>query len=323
MTKVEFPTRNPWTLSQVAADPHGPPMTGGGTLFLPTGIGQGERRSAVVVLEGLGGVIPERELRYARMLAEQGHVALAVDTFGPRHAQKLSHPLRALRVTEAAMLADAYAALDWLARLPFVDPDRIAVIGFSYGAMVSTFAAYRQIADLYAPDGLRFAAHASFYGCTVARFADPTATGAPVRIFIGGLDENVCVERSHAIAEDLRRGGADARIHLYPDAYHQWDSKDLKPRFTRWSLKRYAFVVEPDNRVWDTRTRLTMRGPASRTAMLIANMDPRGYHMLRDERIVAQSDAELLAFLAQSIGCAPRRPGCVAPGEPGSLQTAG
>lgn len=323
MPGMEFPTLNPWTLSDVAGDRPCPRITGAGKLFLPDGAEHGPPRPAVVVLEGLGGINAERELPYAAMLAREGYLALAVDSFGPRGAQPLSHPLRALRVTEGAMLADAYGALRSLAEMPCVDSDRIAVLGFSYGAMVSVFAAYRQVAELFAPDGLRCAAHAAYYGCTVARFREPAATGAPVRLFVGGLDENVCVERTHAIAGDLRRGGADARVHLYPDAYHQWDSKDRTPRFTRWSLKRYAFMVEPDNRVWDQRTRLSMRGPASRTAMLIGNMDPRGYHMLRDERVMAQSDDTLLEFLSASIG---RRPSGIADGgvakQRGTVQAA-
>lgn len=303
MLEITFPSMNPCTLAEAGtAASRCPRIMTSGRLFLPLDAGRGAPRPAVVVLEGLGGIIPERELRYAAMLAHDGYVTLAVDTFGPRGAVSISHPMRALRVTEASMLADAYGALRYLAGLPIVDRDRIAVMGFSYGAMVSVFAAYRQVQEIYAPDGLRFAAHAAYYGCTVARFTDPVTTGAPVRLFVGGLDQNVCVERTHTIAGDLRRGGSDVHVHLYPDAYHQWDARDLTPRFTHWSLRRYAFVVEPDNRVWDTRTRLTMRGPMSRAAMLLANMDPSGYHMLRDERVLVRSDAALLDFLSDAIG---------------------
>jgi hypothetical protein len=53
------------------------------------------------------------------------------------------------------------------------------------------------------------------------------------------------------------------------------------------------------------RTSLTMRGPVPRAPMLAANLDPCGYHMLRDEGTLALSDSHLFGFYAEALGARP------------------
>src|SRR5690606_39270740 len=109
------------------------------------------------------------------------------------------HTWRALAVTEAQMLADAFAALHFLASHPRVDPQRIGIVGFSYGGMTSVLSAYVQLQELFSSAmgdrALPFAAHASYYGCSVPRLDDPRTTGKPAMILLGEKDRNVSVER--------------------------------------------------------------------------------------------------------------------------------
>src|SRR3546814_5509160 len=76
------------------------------------------------------------------LLAAQGVAALAVDVFAPRRERASGFINRLLEITEAMFLADAYAALDYLATRPEIDAGRVALVGFSYGGMVATYAAY-------------------------------------------------------------------------------------------------------------------------------------------------------------------------------------
>ncbi|WP_052341367.1 dienelactone hydrolase family protein [Salinarimonas rosea] len=306
MAEISFQTRSPFTLADMVRG-DAPETTAKGFLYTPGAVAAAKSRPAVVILPGLGGIIAERELRYAKRLAAEGYVTLAVDTFGSRDAAYSNHTRRALHVTETMMLADAYAALAHLASLPMVDPARVAVMGFSYGGMIAVLAAYRQMAELFDADGLRFAGHVSYYGCSVPRFDDPTTTGAPVEIFLGALDRNVDPERSREIAEDLRRGGSRVGFHLFEDTYHQWDSQNIEKKFVRFSLYSCRFAVDRDNRLRDLRTRLPITGRVSRTLALTANADPRGYHMLRDEAVMARTDARLSEFLAEALANRPPR----------------
>lgn len=306
MPTISFPTTSPFTLDDVA-NGSAPQIEGRGVLHTPGAVARAKSRPAIVILPGLGGIIESREIRYATMLAAEGYVALAVDTFGMRGAAYKIHSLRALAVTETMMLADAYAARAHLASLPMVDPARIAVMGFSYGGMVSVLAAYDQIARLYAPEGGRFAAHVSYYGSSVPRLDDPTTTGAPVEIYLGARDRNVDPARTGAIADDLRRGGSRVGFELFPDAYHQWDSQNRTKKFVRFSLFGCRFTLDRANRLLDRRSRLRIRGRITRTLALMANADPRGYHMLRDEGVMADTDARLTRFLGEALSHEPAR----------------
>jgi dienelactone hydrolase len=307
--KIQFQVRNPVLVSELVLSPaEVPPIQTEGFLALPPGA-----RSpvpAVVIMEGLGGLIQPREFAYARKLAGRGYAALVVDSFGSRGAAHLSHPRRALTVTESMILGDAFGALQFLSRHPRIDPTRIFVMGFSYGGMVSVLTAYESLRSLYVEGEERFAGHVSYYGCSVARLAEPEATGAPVLMMLGEKDRNVSPERCEQIAADLRAAGAPADVVVYHDTYHQWDGEDDKPRFVPFSLHRCRFVMEPDYSVRCERTGLRMRGLASRAAMIAGNVG-YGYHILRAPEVTERSDAMLFRFLdeaATEAGQAPAMP---------------
>src|SRR5207248_6258209 len=106
---------------------------------------------AVVLLHGSGGILPSRELTYAPQLARMGVAALVVDSFGARRERGTEFLERVLNITETMMLADAYSALRFLASRPEIDPKRIVLTGFSYGAMATMYALYAQVAHQLAP----------------------------------------------------------------------------------------------------------------------------------------------------------------------------
>lgn len=309
MFKVQFPVRNPILVRDLALSPaQVPTIHTEAYLALPPAA----RRPvpAVVIMEGLGGLIQEREFAYARKLAGRGYAALVVDSFGSRGAAHLSHPRRALTVTESMILGDAFGALQFLSRHPRIDPNGIFVMGFSYGGMVSVLTAFESLRRLYVGGGARFAGHVSYYGCSVARLAEPEATGAPVLMMLGEKDRNVSPERCEEIAADLRASGAPADVIVYQDTYHQWDGEDEKPRFVPFSLHRCRFMMEPDYSVRCERTGLRMGGLASRAAMIAANVG-YGYHILRAPEVTERSDAILFRFLdeaAAEAGQAPAMP---------------
>jgi len=60
--------------------------------------------------------------------AAWGYVALQVESFSPRGPRSVE------TVTPDVACRDAYAAKTYLSTLPFVDPENIAVIGWSHGA---------------------------------------------------------------------------------------------------------------------------------------------------------------------------------------------
>ena len=299
---VAFPSLNPVVLGDMKAPGVSRmQIEGRGLLFIPRAAAE-IPRPAVVVLEGLAGLKDAREIGFARQLADRGYVTLAVDTFGARNAGA-NENWRALTVTESMMLADAYAALRFLKAHPAVDPDRIATIGFSYGGMISVLAAYEQIRRLFAQGGERFVGHVSYYGCSVPRLVDSTATGAPVKILLGERDLNVSVARTHQIADDLRKGGADVDVIVYESVYHQWDSQDKSKRAVTFSLCDLRMIIEPDGAMRDETTGIVVGNRLQRALALVCGVSWSGYHMCADDSATKASTGERHAFLDRVFHC--------------------
>jgi len=298
LLNIEFESRSPTLVRDIEDAPDKvPPQRLRGYLHLPEN--HADPVPAVVILEGLGGLIDSREFAYARELAAAGYAAFTVDSFGPRGAAPLSHPRRAIKVTEAMLLADAFAAKQCLAGHPAVDQSRIFVKGYSYGAMCAVLTAYEQIRRTFADTGAPFAGHIAYYGCSVPRLDDPTTTGAPVLIMLGEHDRNVWIERSRQIAEDLERGGSPVRHEVLAGAYHQWDGENIEPMFEKYSLWPCCMRLDRNNRAREERTGLPISGRISRLAAILLGTRLSGYYMQRDEAALTRSNALLYDFLAR------------------------
>jgi dienelactone hydrolase len=98
-----------------------------GNLYKPEGNGQ---FPAVVVLHGCAGI--DYHFRaWAEQLKKWGYVALIVDSFSPRGVDRVCG--QSYRVPDLERAADAYGAATYLKQLPYVDSDKIGLMGFSHG----------------------------------------------------------------------------------------------------------------------------------------------------------------------------------------------
>lgn len=299
---VRFPSHSPFSLRDVGESPRrDPPTQAVARHAVPDGASPDAPVPAVVLLHGAGGVLAPRGPTYARQLTAMGVAALVVDAFAARRDMATGFVQRLVHITEAMLIADAYAALAWLESRPEVDGDRVAVVGFSYGGMAAVLSAYAQVAEAYAPDGRRFAAHAGLYAPCLARFEDDRATGAPVIMLFGGRDAIVDESRCRAVARELERGGADVEIVVYPEAYHQWDGVFSGPFRIGRDLSDCRLEVAESGLVTDVRTWIPMLGPLARKSILAACAAEDGYLIGRDEDVRAKSNRHLGAFLARAL----------------------
>jgi dienelactone hydrolase len=118
-----------------------------GVLLLPKAIQPGDRRPVVVCQHGLEGrpqylIDPPDERnrdvykRYAAVLAERGYIVYAPQNpyIGGERFRRLQRKANPLGLSLFSFIAGQHArTLDWLTSLPFVDPERIAFYGLSYG----------------------------------------------------------------------------------------------------------------------------------------------------------------------------------------------
>jgi dienelactone hydrolase len=305
---VSWPSSSPFAIEDIGGDPDdAPPTTAVGRLYLPLGPHPARSVPAVVLLHGSGGILASRELTYAPQLARMGVAALVIDSFGARRDRGTEFIERVLNITETMMLADAYSGLAFLAARPDIDPRRVVLTGFSYGAMATMYALYAQVANKLAPPGLRFAGHVAFYGPCIARFDDSRTTGAPLLMLIGGRDAITDQRRCAEVAADLRRGGSRVDTIVYPEAVHQWDGA-FAPRLIGRNLASCSFRVERDGTIRDTHTGLAMSGPFRRKIILgLCTLGAGTYPIGRDDRVRAQASIDYGRFLA-GIFAAPPRP---------------
>lgn len=294
---VTFPSHSPFALADVGNPSRDPRTEARATLFLPPQASPAAPVPALVLLHGSSGVLEERELTYARQLAALGVAALVVDTFGARRDRATSFIDRLLKITESMMLADAYAALRYLDKRPEIDGNRVALIGFSYGGMVSIYAAYAQVAESYAPGGERFAAHVAYYGPCIAEFEDSRATGAPLLMLHGGKDEIVDAKRCAEVAAALESGGSQVKTIVYPEAFHQWDGRFGNPRRIGRNLSPCRFQVARDGTVTAPFWPFAMSDSFNRRMMLGMCSESEGYMIGRDDKVRERSNADLARFL--------------------------
>ena len=111
---------------------------------------------AVVLLHSCHGDWQRLDERWGKRIASWGYVMLTVDSLGPRG-------LKNLRTAGAPndSASDAYRALTFLVRDPFVDPDRVAVIGFSNGGRVALMSVEHGYLEQASPS--KFRAAVAFY----------------------------------------------------------------------------------------------------------------------------------------------------------------
>jgi carboxymethylenebutenolidase len=221
-----------------------------GYLFVPDGPGP---HPAIVLLHGRGGpysanvdagctlVAPDhaspcnattlsrRHEMWGEYWAAHGHVALLVDSFGPRgraHGYgRFTHddPDRDAVNERTVRPLDAEGALAWLAARPDVRADRVMLQGWSNGASTALNVMTRQAAGDAADKPHRFRAALVFYpGCgPKALLSRDVRVDAPVWVFLGAADEEVSPT---VCAEVLARAsGGPVSVTTYPGATHDFD----------------------------------------------------------------------------------------------------
>jgi dienelactone hydrolase len=295
---VTFPSESPFTPADIARDP--PPASVPAQLYLPPHAAPNHSTPAVILLHGAAGLVHQRGSVYGPQLAAMGVAVLVVDTFGARRDLAESFIGRVINITETMFVADAYAGLRYLAARPEIDAHHVALAGFSWGGMATTYALYAQLADALAPPGLRFVGHVAFYAPCIARFADSRTTGAPLLMLYGADDELIRPDRCAQIADDLRSGGSSVAVIAYPGAVHQWDG-GMERRMIGRNISACRFNVARDRSVWDSRTWLPMTGPYTRGAILALCASSQPYPIGRDDAVRALSNRDFGRFLQRVL----------------------
>ncbi len=226
------------------ADSHQPLL---GYLARPDTLG---RLPAVVVLHGCDG-FHANMADWAARLRSWGYVALAIDSLTPRHVDN------GCTGGPNDSTTDAFAALRYLQAQRFVDPDRVALLGFSRGggaALLDVDAG--SVAGLFP---IRFRAAVAYYPAC----ADVSGRMTAPTLILAGEDDDWLPSQA---CRDLlaRRAASAAPISLvvYPGATHAFNI-DAPPRLYLGHHLRYDATATRDA---EARTRAFLHESLAPTA---------------------------------------------------------
>jgi dienelactone hydrolase len=203
----------------LTGDTSGKPTTITGELR----IAQGSGRLPVVVLQhGSGGMGANIEM-WSRTLNEIGISTFALDGFTGRGLTEVSTDQA--KLGRLNFILDIYRALDVLAQHPRVDPERIAIMGFSRGGQAALYAGVTRFQKLWNKSGVEPVAYVPFYpDCMTTYTSDTDVASRPIRIFGGTPDDYNPIAACKPFVERLRKAGHDVELTEYPNASHAFDS---------------------------------------------------------------------------------------------------
>ena len=184
------------------------------------------RHPAVVVIQEVWGVNSHIQSVTDR-LPSKGYVGLAPAMFhreGPMtlglHEEMNTALARMGHCTDANIVADVRAAVDYLKAQPFVRADRIGIVGFCFGGRV-TYLAACNISDLKAA--------VVYYGGRILQplggegpspLEQTAKITAPVLGLFGQEDANPTPADVAKIEAELKKHGKAHEFHMYPGCGH-------------------------------------------------------------------------------------------------------
>jgi dienelactone hydrolase len=181
----------------------------------------------------------------ARMLAELGYTALALDMYG--EGKMAGHPDEAGKFASEVMKnfpvakERFLAALEFLKKQPTVDPDRIAAIGYCFGGGVVLNMA-RQGVDLRGV--------ASFHGSlAVVKPDQPTPIKAAVRVYNGADDKFSTPEQIEALKKEMADQKVSFKLVNYPGAVHSFTNPDATELGKKFNMP-IAYNKAADKASW-------------------------------------------------------------------------
>lgn len=200
-----------------------------GYLLKPETAGPGP---TVLLLHGCSGPltskgqIASRERAWMNLFVSKGWAVLLLDSFNPRGFASIctngARPLTA----EKDRPYDAYGALAWLRAQDFVDKDRVAIMGWSHGAMTTLAAISEQMIKEVGWTQPGFLTAVAFYPGCIELNKTKYVNHVPLLMQLGEKDDWTPAKNCVAMAKAAqgRPGHQPIEVDVYPGAYHAFDN---------------------------------------------------------------------------------------------------
>jgi dienelactone hydrolase len=173
------------------------------------------KRPALIALHGAGGGVSGME-RYAAMLAAQGFAVYVLHYFDRTGTEYADKPT--IMRNFPFWMKTLWDAISFVITQPQVDPDRIALLGFSLGA-------YLSLANSAIDP--RVKAVVEFFGGMPKEMNLFMRRLCPVLILHGEADATVPVEEAYKLQRLLEKKGVAYEIKIYPAVGHGFDDQTV------------------------------------------------------------------------------------------------
>jgi dienelactone hydrolase len=204
------------------------------SIYKPEGAGP---FPAIVLLQTCGAVEPEQTRFWTKAATENGYVVFILDSWSQRNLPNGSCDTNPGFNVATVRLRDAYDALSRLADIPIVDINRVAAMGFSYGARLAYMLTNTTRAKMFATGERHFAATVSLYGECFNRLSKYAwlrpPLDVPVLALLGDSDNDGDVRECEPRLKELKETGAPVEWHIYPGVGHDFDQPRWSPGKTR------------------------------------------------------------------------------------------
>lgn len=204
--------------------------------------GSGGKTVPGILVAHEGGGLTGHPKERARMLADLGYVAFAMDTFGEAitSREQAMSTIVGLMGDLPELRARANTALATLKAQPNVDASRTAAIGFCFGGTTV----------------LELARGGADVGCVIG-FHSGLQTSAPqdaaqirckVAVLLGAADPIIPPEHRDAFVKEMTAGNVDWQMHLYGGVGHSFTNREVDGM----SLPGFKHDATADRRSWAT-----------------------------------------------------------------------
>ena len=231
---IHFESANPFSLSDIITDLDSQEKQQVfGQLTTPVDSLNPNKKHPLII--GVAGSMGWRKhhLDYLKMYQEQGYATFQLNSFKSRGITSTVGSQD--EVTIAAVILDAYRALEKLSKHPKINEDKVAITGWSLGGGVTLFAGWLPLKEAIT-NQVSFAAHLAFYPPCFINPENLSFTKAPIHILIGEADNWTPAKPCIDLVEKLS-DKTNISITTYPNAHHGFDSEEP----VVWNEKGYSF----------------------------------------------------------------------------------
>ena len=202
--------------------------------------GSGGRKAPGILVCHQGGGLTDHTRERARMLAELGYVALAIDMYGEVATSREQAMALLTGLTEDPPLLHARVAagLAVLKAQPDVDTGRLAAIGYCFGGWTVL-----EIARTFADFACVVAFHPGLSGLPQT---DPRTVQGKVLVCAGADDPLIAPEARARLAELMTAAGADWQLNVYGGAGHSFTDRGVDAM----NLPGFRYHAPTDRRSW-------------------------------------------------------------------------